>query len=107
MTERDILPPSSPTHPMPSAQREQVSGASGAPNFAALLADAFNQKQPISLEKARQLLGAWFDESELAYETLIMRGAAFSLTPATWRRVLHRAQALYDQMTPTAADQLR
>lgn len=103
MTLLDSSPMSS-THPATHAPREHVSCS---PDFTTLLADALVRKQPVPLEQARQLLGAWFDESELAYETLVIRGASLSLTPATWRRVLHHAQALHDQMTPTAADRLR
>jgi hypothetical protein len=103
MTLRDSSP-IFPTHSATHAPREH---ASCSPDFTTLLADALVRKQPVPLEQARQLVGAWFDESELAYETLVIRGAALSLTPATWRRVLRRAKTLHDQMTPTTADRLR
>lgn len=62
------------------------------PNFEALIADAYASRKPVPLARARQELGDLFDETDLAYETLVIRGADFALTPTTWVRLVRRAQ---------------
>lgn len=67
------------------------------PDFEKLIADAYANRKPVSLDHAKAELGDFFAESDLAYETVMMRGDEdVALTPTTWLRLVRKAKQKHD-----------
>jgi hypothetical protein len=64
------------------------------PDFDRLIAEAYADRRPVPIARARQVLGDLLEEHLLDQETLIFpRQGQVALTMTSWVRVLQRAKA--------------